>query len=98
MTTEVTENVQEQEPRPINELLALDTYQGMTDVEIDSIIDYKVQLETTNAINLADISNRTQALNELVAQELENHNALVAMVQSIRDRQVEYMRVEGNNG
>jgi hypothetical protein len=98
MTTEVTENVQEQEPRSINELLALDTYQGMTDVEIDSIIDYKVQLETTNAINLADISNRTQALNELVAQELENHNALVAMVQSIRDRQVEYMRVEGNNG
>jgi hypothetical protein len=88
----------ENEPRSINELLALDTYQGMTDAEIDLIIDYKVKLETTNAINLADISNRTQALNELVAQELENHNALVAMVQSIRDRQVQYMRVEGNNG
>lgn len=88
----------ENEPRSINELLSLGTYQGMTDTEIDSIIDYKVQLETTNAINLADISNRTQALNELVAQELENHNALVAMVQSVRDRQVNYIRVEGNNG
>ena len=93
-----TEETQTQEPRSINELLSLGTYQGMTDEEIDSIIDYKVQLETTNEINLADISNRTQALNELVAQELENHNALVAMVQSIMNRQVDYIRVEGNNG
>lgn len=93
-----TEDVQSQEPRTINELLSLGTYQGMTDAEIDLIIDYKVQLETTNAINLADISNRTQALNELVAQELENHNALAAMVQSIRERRASYVRVEGNNG
>ena len=93
-----TEETQTQEPRSINELLSLGTYQDMTDEEIDSIIDYKVQLETTNEINLADISNRTQALNELVAQELENHNALVAMVQSIMNRQVDYIRVEGNNG
>lgn len=33
------------EPRDINQLLALETYQGMTDAEIDDIIEYKAQLK-----------------------------------------------------
>lgn len=37
VSTEVTEEVKQ---RSVSELLQLDTYQGMTDAEIQSIIDY----------------------------------------------------------
>lgn len=84
--------------RELSELLALDTYQGMTDAEIEIVIDFKVQQRVTDSINLADIENRSNALNELVAQELENQRSLSAMVQSLMSRTVFLERVEGNNG
>lgn len=84
--------------RELSELLALDTYQGMTDAEIELVIDFKVQQRVTDSINLADIENRSNALNELVAQELENQRSLSAMVQSLMSRTVFLERVEGNNG
>jgi len=84
--------------RELSELLALGTYQGMTDAEIERVIDFKVQQRVTDSINLADIENRSSALNELVAQELENQRSLSAMVQSLMSRTVFLERVEGNNG
>lgn len=84
--------------RELSELLALGTYQGMTDAEIELVIDFKVQQRVTDSINLADIENRSNALNELVAQELENQRSLSAMVQSLMSRTVFLERVEGNNG
>lgn len=43
----------------------MDTYQGMTDAEIDSIIDYKVKRALKNA-GLADALERaTSSLNEM---------------------------------
>lgn len=84
--------------RELSELLALGTYQGMTDSEIERVIDFKVQQRVTDSINLADIENRSSALNELVAQELENQRSLSAMVQSLMSRTVFLERVEGNNG
>lgn len=84
--------------RELSELLALGTYQGMTDSEIERVIDFRVQQRVTDSINLADIENRSNALNELVAQELENQRSLSAMVQSLMSRKVFLERVEGNNG
>lgn len=40
MTTEETTEVEEQKQRSVSELLQLDTYQGMTDAEIQSLIDF----------------------------------------------------------
>lgn len=42
--------------RDINILLQLDTYQGMTDSEIDSIIDYRIQRATETLVAAADIA------------------------------------------
>lgn len=85
-------------PRDLNTLVSLGTYQGMTDEEIELVIDFKVQQRVTDSINLADIENRSSTLNELVAQELENQQTLSAMVQSLMSRKVFLERVEGNNG
>lgn len=92
MTTDVTSE------RELSVLLALGTYQGMTDSEIERVIDFRVQQRVTDSINLADIENRSSALNELVEQELENQRSLSAMVQSLMSRKVFLERVEGNNG
>ena len=54
-----TENEnQVQEPRPLGTLLSLDTYQGMTDEEIHTIIRYKIQ-EALNAANLQAMSQES---------------------------------------
>lgn len=42
--TEPTEPTNPDSPRDIGTLLALGTYQGMTDEEIEKVIDYKVEL------------------------------------------------------
>lgn len=39
------------EDRDLNILLSLDTYQGMTDSEIDSIIDYRIKQATESLIS-----------------------------------------------
>ena len=50
MCTQTSENVNANaEPRDIYDLLALPTYQGMTDEEIDAIIKYHVGRATSDA-------------------------------------------------
>jgi hypothetical protein len=52
-----TENEnQAQEPRPLGTLLSLETYQGMTDAEIEMIISYKI----TDALNAANLQAMAQ--------------------------------------
>ncbi len=41
----MTTNNEQNEPRNINQLLALDSYQTMTDEEIEAIIEYKVNFK-----------------------------------------------------
>lgn len=89
--------VEEDGPRELSVLLSLGTYQGMTDEEIELVIAHKVQSEVTNSINLADIQMRTQAMGELVAQEIADQQSLSAMVQSLFKKKVFLETVEGNN-
>lgn len=61
MTTDVTTDVTPDneteseteviEPRPVHELLTLDTYQGMSDEEIQSLIDYYVRVKAHTLYN-----------------------------------------------
>ena len=73
--------------RQISELLELDTYQGMTDEEIDSIIDYYKELEFRSG----ERSSKAQSREEAYLQSItDNRNALMSMqvmVQSL----LEYM-------
>lgn len=51
------------DPRPIEELLKLDTFQGMSDNEITSIIDYSVKRaasEAAHAVRLEEIEARSE--------------------------------------
>lgn len=78
MTTE--ENVQ---PREIATLLALDTYQDMTDDEIELVIEWKVNDAVQKALGSAELAARQAATAELVSITQQNADTLVSMVQAI---------------
>lgn len=59
---ETTEDIQV-DPRPIEDLLKLDTFQGMTDNEITSIIDYSVKRaaqDAAHAVRMEEIEARSE--------------------------------------
>lgn len=69
-------------PRDINVLLSLNTYQGMTDEEIDLLIDYKIQQELTSAEHLAFVAAQTMRANETVEIQRQSCKNLESMLQS----------------
>ena len=69
--------------RNINELLNLDTYQDMTDEEIDSIIDYKMRIAFDSALTSAVIAEQTQIHNKVAEDNRANIATLRSMVESI---------------
>lgn len=82
MTTE-NEVTTEQTPRPVQELLNLDTYQGMTDEEIQSLIDYYQQVGYDTALGTAQISIWSEAAQTIVDGSEAQHAELLSMVESI---------------
>lgn len=82
MTTE-NENITEQTPRTVQELLALDTYQGMTDEEIQSLIDYYQQVGYDTALGTAQISIWSDAAQTIVDGSEAQHAELLSVVESI---------------
>lgn len=73
-------------PRNINTLLALNTYQGMTDEEVELVLAYKVQqamiqeqIETKNAIMQQEMTQRV-AVTQTALQQTNN------LLQSILNR------------
>ena len=65
MTTEDTP-VEVTQPRSIGELLSLPTYQGMSDEEIQSIIDFKCDLARRDEIARAQQQTNLVAMNSMV--------------------------------
>lgn len=82
MTTE-NEVATEQTPRTVQELLNLDTYQGMTDEEIQSLIDYYQQVGYDTALGTAQISIWSDAAQTIVDGSEAQHAELLSMVESI---------------
>lgn len=78
MTTEDTP-VEVTQPRSIGELLSLTTYQGMSDEEIKSIIDFKCDLSRRDSISRAQQQTNLVAMNSMVelhAKALEESTRL----------------------
>lgn len=76
MTTEDLTTVDEStetetSPRPLGVLLSLGTYQGMTDEEIQSIIDYNVELteRSTEAMTWREQAQQNMEYNTEVMRE-----------------------------
>lgn len=95
MTTE-NENVAEQTSRTVQELLNLDTYQGMTDEEIQSLIDYYQQVGYDTALGTAQISIWSDAAQTIVDGSEAHHAELLSMVESIVNRPLTMQEVGSN--
>lgn len=54
------------QPRSIGELLSLTTYQGMSDEEINSIIDFKCDLARSDSVARAQQQTNLVAMNSMV--------------------------------
>lgn len=85
MTTE-NEVTTEQTQRTVQELLNLDTYQGMTDEEIQSLIDYYQQVGYDTALGTAQISIWSDAAQTIVDGSEAHHAELLSVVESIVNR------------
>lgn len=80
MTTENDEII-EVTPRSISVLLSLDTYQDMTDEEINLVLDFKIQEAVSSANNQA-IREQNAQTNAVIEQ---SQAAIVAETQAVLD-------------
>lgn len=68
----------------LNALLKAETYQGMTDEEIDAIIDYKVERAKTDATISKDMEVHRVIMKELMdAQSKSSAEALASFKKAI---------------
>ena len=65
-TTDATQHEEKPKKRSLSELMALKTYQGMTDEEIQSIIDFEKQIAMQNGRTEALRATDIVAMNEIV--------------------------------
>lgn len=86
MTTENDELVPLPD-RSVAELLQLGTYQGMTDSEIQSLINYWMQQSFDSAISSAQISVMTDGMSQMIEGNRRQLESLESMVQSVMSYQ-----------
>lgn len=82
-TDESTVPEPEVEPRDLNTLLSLDTYQGMTDAEIDLVLSYRVDVAVSDRELLARIAAATAREEQCIADNRASAAAVLSMLQSI---------------
>lgn len=77
----------------INSLLKAETYQGMTDEEIDAIIDYKVERAKVDATISKDMEAHREIMRSLMGATAESGAKVQAMFQSALDAPTVYEEV-----
>ena len=90
-----TENANQ--TRTLDELLVLNTYQGMTDEEIELIINYKIETKVREQIIEASKTVNTLKMEAILQQNIESSQRAMSMLQSIRDRKPILHTVGGDN-
>jgi len=70
-------------PRDINVLLSLNSYQGMTDEEINMILDYKIKQAISSREALAMIAAQTVRMNETIEIQKQSCANQDAMLESL---------------
>lgn len=75
-------------PRDINVLLGLSTYQGMTDEEIELIIEYKAEQIVIRDNIAIERAQSQQRIDALIAQAASNSQQTHDMLESILNRNV----------
>lgn len=77
----------------LNALLKAETYQGMTDEEINAIIDYKVERAKTDATISKDMEAHQAIMKELMAAQAESGAKVRAAFQATLDAPTVYKEV-----
>lgn len=77
----------------INALLKSETYQGMTDEEIDAIIDYKVERAKGDATISKDMEAHQAIMRALMGTQAESSAKVQAMFQAALDAPAIYEEV-----
>ena len=77
----------------LNALLKAETYQGMTDEEINAIIDYKVERAKTDATIGKDMEAHRAIMKELMNAQAESSAKVRAAFQATLDAPVIYKGV-----
>lgn len=77
----------------LNALLKAETYQGMTDEEIDAIIDYKVERAKSNATISKDMEAHQVIMKELMDVQAKSSAKTRDMFQAILNAPTVYMEV-----
>lgn len=77
----------------LNALLKAETYQGMTDEEINAIIDYKVERAKTDATISKDMEAHRVIMKELMNTQAESSAKTRDMFQAILNAPTVYMGV-----
>lgn len=77
----------------LNALLKADTYQGMTDEEIDAIIDYKVERAKGDATISKDMEAHQELMRSLMGTQAESSAKVRDMFQTTLDAPTVYEEV-----
>lgn len=77
----------------LNALLKAETYQGMTDEEIDAIIDYKVERAKSDATISKDMEEHRAIMQELMNAQAASGDKVRAAFQAALDAPTTYKGV-----
>lgn len=77
----------------LNALLRADTYQGMTDEEIDAIIDYRVERAKGDATISRDMEAHRAIIRELMAAQAESGTKVRDIFKAALDAPTTYEEV-----
>lgn len=77
----------------INTLLKADTYQGMTDEEVDAIIDYKVERAKVDTTISKDMEAHRELMRALMGTQAESSAKVRDMFQEALDAPTVYEEV-----
>ena len=77
----------------IDALLKSETYQGMTDEEIDAIIDYKVERAKSEATISKDMEAHQAIMRSLMGAQAESSAKVQDVFQAVLDAQTAYEEV-----
>ena len=77
----------------LDALLKAETYQGMTDEEINAIIDYKVERAKTDATISKDMEKHQAIMKEIMYAQVESGEKVRAMFQTALNAPIIYKEV-----
>lgn len=93
-----TENVETREDRSLSELLTLDTYQGMTDTEIETLIQERIRHTLAETITEEKLTYANELMETVKLSTDMRNRALLNVLQLHEVRPIVYASsyMEGN--